>query len=237
MKSAAITAVPLLLLATVGAAVWFFSSSEPTLPLSQPEAPAAAVPIWNTFSFASTAPGPLPEVFEAKRGTFGLVQGDEGTLLELQPEPMLEGTVEKKELLRGGGGVRIRARGESARRAHPRFGVALLGDRAVQLRAVPGKKELELAVDDQPLTTVPWTPRPDTWCWVELRWILSSAPDAPGQLEGRCWFEGEPRPATPQLALPAPFTSRFLRPALLGAPFALKPVYFSHFETSHTTTP
>src|SRR5690606_9650030 len=97
-----------------------------------------------------------PNLFEVKRGTFSLVSGDEGTVLELRPEPMLEGTIEKKELLRGGGGVRLRARGESSRRAHPRFGVALLGDAAVQLRAVPGKDELELAVDDKPLATVPW---------------------------------------------------------------------------------
>lgn len=126
--------------------------------------------------------------WEVRRGNFQLIRDPDNTrpMLELLPEPIVEGKIRCARMLWGGGGVRARMQGEKSRRAHPRFSVGLHQDRELHLRAFPGENRLELVACDPDLlneslltkAAVPdWNPASTDWIWLELQII--PAPAAP----------------------------------------------------------
>ena len=187
---------------------------------------------WEAVDFSSLKPdGPLPG-WEVGQGTFETVENEGRTMLVMQSEPMVEGKVRWSQAMTGGGAIRVRMQGARTRRAAPRFGIAFQGTSEIQLRAVPGKDVLEVAVPGVPetvLASVPWTWQPERWLWLEFR---AGVDEGGGSLfEGRVWAEGESRPGAPSIRYRSPTPPGVVRAVLEGAPYALRPIYYDRIET------
>lgn len=221
---------PALLLAVAGLIWWGGPST------SSPEQPAARKELWEEVDFASLQPGGTLPDWEIMQGAFQLVAREGRTMLEMGPEPMVEGKVRWSRVLTGGGGVRARMKGDRARRAAPRFCVSLLGDSEVQLRAAPLKDVLEIAVPGAPervLVSMPWKWRPEQWLWLEFRVSpRATAEGTPGSLfEGRVWADDEDRPPSPSIQYEFPAPPGLPRALVEGAPYALRPIYYDRIGT------
>jgi hypothetical protein len=186
---------------------------------------------WESVDFSSLKPGdPLPG-WEVGQGTFQTVENEGRTMLAMQPEPMVEGKVRWSQAMTGGGAIRVRMQGARTRRAAPRFGVAFQGASEIQLRAVPGKDVLEIAVPGVPetvLASVPWTWQPERRLWLEFR---AGTNEGGSLFEGRVWAEGDPRPGAPSIRYQSATPPGVVRAVLEGAPYALRPIYCDRIET------
>jgi hypothetical protein len=186
---------------------------------------------WEPVDFASLKPGGSIPGWETVRGSFGLVEREGRTVLEMQPEPMVEGKVKWSQVMTGGGAVRARMQGERSRRAAPRFCVSLEGESEIQLRAVPGKDVIEIAVPGIPekiLASVPWRWQSERWLWLEFR--ATPGANNGSVFEGRVWAEGESRPEKPVARYESPTPPGMLRANVEGAPYALRPLYYDRIE-------
>lgn len=217
---------PVLALVAAGL-IWRLSPDAENTPV--PAADAGPSENWAAVDFSGLKPGSMLPGWDVVRGTFGVAERDGRVMLALEPEPMAEGNLTCGQLLVRGGGIRARMRGERSRRAAPRFAVSLNGDTEFILRAVPSGKVMELAtVTEQILASVPWTWQPAKWLWLELQ--VQPQPDGGAVFEGRAWAEDEPRPAAAGIRHRIPGLPGILRPALRGAPFALRPIETDRIE-------
>lgn len=231
-RSLAVTVLPLALL---GGLIWMILSGGPdAAPSGTPVTSSGWIPM--DLSAASTL-DQIPN-WDVRRGTYRLTEVEGRKLLELGPEPMVEGKVLWKRQMWGGGGVRARMQGERARRTWPRFSVGLHQERELHLRALPGERRLELASCDPDLTnesiltttTIPeWPADPIAWFWLEL--IVTGQADGESLCEGRFWQDGKIRPETAQLAHRTRLGAGVFRAALQGAAFSLKPILTDAVET------
>lgn len=141
--------------------------------------------------------------WEVRRGNFQLVRIPDNhpdnssprlrPVLELLPEPIVEGKIRCARMMWGGGGIRARMQGEKSRRAHPRFSVGLHQDRELHLRAFPGEHRLELVACDPDLlnesllakTDVPdWNYTSGDWIWLELQILTGTKTPGPAPTPG-----------------------------------------------------
>lgn len=199
------------------------------------EAPPAPARVGWREDFRSVPVGGLPAGWEAPRGTFAVSASSGQHVLQLAPEPMVEGRVLLPGLLPGGGTVRARMTGARGKRTFPRFGVGLAQEELYKLLARPGEQVLEFVradrvevngqtvENDTVLGSVPWIWNAETALWLELRVQPSSA--GPGSAwEARCWPEGAPRPTEPQLRATSPSPPQLVRASLHLAPYAQQPI-------------
>jgi hypothetical protein len=231
-RSWVVTWLPLLVLGTLGLLLWQRTES-PVEPLSQP----AAEDRWIPMDLARAAAVDQIPGWDVRRGSYRLGAVEGRQVLELLPEPMVEGKVLWTRAMRGGGGVRARMRGDRARRTYPRFSVGLHQERELHLRAFPGERKLELVAcnpdltDEVVLAGIPlpdWNWKPEDWFWLELQ-IL---PDGAGsRCEGRLWTEGTARPEVPLLTHQTASPPTVVFAALQGAPFALRSIVIDAAET------
>lgn len=217
----------LLPLVVLGGLFWLERSGrEPTVPVEQ----------WQRADFSTMPLGDLPAAWATPRGTIQVVEKDDRRMLSVQPEPMVEGRVLVPGVLPGGGTIRARMSGESAKRAAPRFAVGLANEQEFFLRYLPGEQRLELITptsvqvngktvpEDRLLAQTPLERFPQPWLWLELH--VTEA----GNCEARCWPDGSERPAQPQLVHPTQRPAGLLRASLAISPFALKPVWVDRVE-------
>ncbi len=213
----------------VAAVLFWRLSPGPEARSPAPEATTSADG-WAVVDFSSLKPGGVPAGWDVVRGTFGAVERDGRMVLEMQAEPMVEGNVTCGQLLTRGGGLRARMRGERSRRATPRFAISLNGDAEFMLRAVPSGKVVEITtVTEQILASAPWTWQPGKWLWLELR-VQPESGGSGAVFEGRVWTEGEPRPDAATVRFRSATPPGILRPALRGAPYALRPIETDRLE-------
>ena len=233
-RSLIVFAVPLLLLG--GLACWMWQAAEPPQKTRTNAAPGRGSWIPMDLSRAEVVdriPG-----WDVRRGSYQLGEVEGRKVLELLPEPIVEGKVLWTRGMRGGGGVRARMRGDKSRRAYPRFSVGLHQDRELHLRAFPGERKLELVAcnadlgNEVILAEVPlpeWHWKPEDWLWLELQIV----PDGDGIsiCEGRVWTEGRARPDEALLRHRMALPPGVFFAALQGAPFALRPILIDAAET------
>jgi len=226
-RSLLVTSLPLLLLG--GMAV--FLLKVPDVPPPGTPAAKAGQDDWLEMDLTRAAAVDQIPGWDVRRGSWALVQREGKQLLELKPEPIVEGKVFSTRQMRGSAGVRARLRGERSRRTWPRFSVGLHQDRELHLRAFPGERKLELVACDPDLSnenlllSVPvadWPGKPEDWCWLEF--TITPEADGRSRCEGRIWQDGQARPDPAQLEHRLNLPAGVFLAALQGAPFALKPI-------------
>lgn len=193
--------------------------------------PATQLPPRSSKVEISTLPigGSVPE-WTASQGNFRLVELDGRTVLELGHEPLVEGRMVWTRLLGKAGTIRARMRGERTRRNSPRFAVGVAGKTTYWMRAVPLERELQIVgKEEKVIASSSWEGTPEKSLWLELKF----QPDAWGnatRLEGRVWYEGEPRPEVAAISATVEEEFGFGRATVAGAPYALKPIYLELLE-------
>ena len=231
LRALAVTALPLLLLGGLALSLW---------KENRPAGTGAALPVWIPMDLSAAVTVDRIPGWDVRRGSYRLGELDGRKVLELLPEPIVEGKVLWTRAMRGGGGVRARMRGDRARRNYPRFSVGLNQERELHLRAFPGARKLELVACNADLTnevqlaTVPlpdWDWKPEDWVWLELQILPDDAGKGTSHCEGRLWTAGNLRPEAPQLRLLLDLPPAVFFAALQGAPFALKPILIDVAET------
>jgi hypothetical protein len=231
-RSLAVTALPLALLAGL---LWIMSGRQP-----EPGSTVAPVPspAWLPMDLAGAESLDAIPGWDVRRGSYRLTETGGRKVLELIPEPIVEGKVLCTRQMWGGGGVRARMRGDRSRRAWPRFSVGLHQERELHLRAFPEDRKLQLVVCDADLTheevlasaSLPeWTAGPMEWTWLEL--VVTAQSNGESLCEGRLWVDGQLRPDSAPLILRTRLGTGGFRAALQGAPFALKPIQLDAAET------
>lgn len=220
--------LPLGVLALIGLVEW--GEKPPEKPSEA--APKAPAPVWEIQDFSSVKDGEMPQGWQAPVGTFGVATVDGKKALEFQHEPMVEGRVLLPGVMPGGGIIRARMRGDKARRAFPRFAIALTHDNMnFQLRALPGDEKIELVSNETSLASAAWDSPAAGWIWLEL----TAKPTADGtstSWEGRCWLEGAARPESAMLTHQSTPPPKLLRASLHLAPYALKSIFVDRVETT-----
>ena len=93
-----------------------------------------------TIDFNGLASGPVPAEFMAVEGEFRIA-GDAGKrVLEMQPEPVVEGALLLGPSLKAAASITARVKADKSRRAFPRVGLGLHGISGLKLRLVPAQK-------------------------------------------------------------------------------------------------
>ena len=166
----------------------------------------------------------LPDDVLVLGGSFSIVAEGATHLLALGPEQL-----DDFGLLVGpdvAGGVEIEAaiRADGQKRLVPRFGVGLNGVGGYRLLVTPAAAAVQLLKGDDVVASAPFAWTPNGWLRVRLR---AQAAERGGlRLSGWVWPADGAAPAAPLLlhadATPPPAG----RPALYGAPYAGKPIFF-----------
>ena len=137
-----------------------------------------------TIDFNALASGPVPAEFMAVEGEFRIV-GDAGKrVLEMQPEPVVEGALLLGPSLKAAASIAARVKADKSRRAFPRVGLGLHGISGLKLRLVPAQKKIELLAGEEELASaaLEWTE--NGWTRLELM-IIETA--GKWTAEGRVW--------------------------------------------------
>lgn len=196
-------------------------------------APAAQLPSRSSKVEISTLPlgGSVPE-WTASQGNFRLVEVDGKTVLELGHEPLVEGRMVWTRLLGKAGTIRTRMRGERTRRNAPRFAVGVAGKTTYWMRAVPLERTLQIVgKEEKVIASASWEGTPERSLWLELKFSPGARENAT-LLEGRVWYEGEPRPGVAAISATVEEEFGFGRATVAGAPYALKPIYLELLEVA-----
>jgi hypothetical protein len=201
----------------------------------QPTAVAAvkevsAPPRFSKVDLSTLAAGGAVPEWTANQGTFRLVEVEGVTVLEVGFEPLAEGRMTWTRLLGTDGVVRVRMRGERTRRNAPRFAVGLAGASNFWFRVVPLEKTVQfVGKEEKVLASAPRESDTERSQWVELK--FAAVTDGEGsRLEGRVWYEGDPRPLEPLVSMEVKEQFGFGRAVVAGAPYALKPIYIEALE-------
>jgi hypothetical protein len=179
------------------------------------------------IDFDKFEPGGLPDELMVVEGEFRIAAEGDNKVLEMQPAPVVDGTVLLGPSITGPGVVRARIKAEKARRAFPRFGVGLHGISGVKLRVVPAQKMIELVEGDEQLARADFEWKDNEWLTVELALI----PKETGWVaEARAWNNPAKRPEPPVVTAAVPDSSGQGRASVLGSPYANKPILFDDIE-------
>jgi hypothetical protein len=190
------------------------------------EAPAVA-PL--RLDFQALPLGPLPETMTVtdQEAKFQISADGENKVLELLPQPIIDGGVLLGESIKGGAVIAARVKGTGKKRSHPRLGVGLFGVSGPRLLLVPARKELHLVIakesEDTPVATAPLTWESGAWTHVELR--ITPAPEG-AAIEGRVWVDGTARPAEPTLRYTSKIAPGQGKGSVWGAPFSELAILF-----------
>ena len=107
------------------------------------DAAAPAAPAPQKFDFQALMPGAVPEdnfMSTDQEAKFVIVADGENKLLELQPQPIVDGGMLLGKSVRGTCMVTAKIKATGKRRTHPRFGVGVHGISGPRLRVVPATK-------------------------------------------------------------------------------------------------
>jgi hypothetical protein len=176
-----------------------------------------------TIDFNALASGPVPAELMAVEGEFRIV-GDAGKrVLEMQPEPVVEGALLLGPSLKGAASIAARVKADKSRRAFPRVGLGLHGISGLKLRLVPAQKKIELFAGEEELASVglEWTG--NGWMRLELM-IIEMA--GKWTVEGRVWPDDGKRPEQPTLRAALKEGPGQGRGSVLGSPYSNKPIQF-----------
>lgn len=207
----------------------------PTAPKAPPVAgpvaqEAPATPRFSKIDLTSLPVGGTVPEWSVDQGSFRLVEGERGTALEIGFEPLAEGRMTWARLLGRDGVVRAKMHGERTRRNAPRFALGLAASFNYWFRVNPLQRTVQfVGKEEKVLASVPWEGAPERPLWLELKFTATDEGEG-SQLEGRVWYDGDPRPAEPVLTIQVPEQFGFGRAVVAGAPYALKPIYLEALE-------
>lgn len=203
--------------------------------IAQPAAPETAAPPPAVFDFEKLPEGPLPEDFAVldADAVFRIVAegtaGSSNHVLELSPQPLVEGGVLAGPSIKGAATVMAGFHATGTRRSFPRFGLGLHGAGGFRLLMVPAMKELQLVRDDAVVARIPMAWKSATWVKMEFS-ILAAAEGAGSLIEGRVWEAGATRPDLPQLSHTVTAPPGTGRASLWATPFSATPIRFDDVE-------
>jgi hypothetical protein len=223
---------PLFVISFLAVMIWRSETEERESFRDKP-APVTQLPSRSSSVEISTLPldGSVPD-WTASQGNFRLIEINGKTVLELGHEPLVEGRMVWTRLLGKTGTIRARMRGERTRRNSPRFAVGVAGKTAYWLRAVPLEGALQIVgKEEKMVASAPWEGTPERSLWLELKFNPNPGEDATC-LEGRVWYDGEPRPGVATISANIADEFGFGRATVAGAPFALKPIYLEFLEVA-----
>ena len=201
---------------------------------SAQEAAAPAAPAVQKFDFQALTPGEVPDDYMStdQDAKFLIVAEGDNKMLELQPQPIVDGGLLAGKSIKGPCTVTAKIRATGKRRTQPRFGVGLHGVSGPRLRVVPAAKTIEIVSNtekEEAVATAPYTWTSGSWTWLEM----SVKPGAGGKgslVEARVWEDGKARPEQPSLTWNAPNAPAQGKASVWGTPYAELPIQFDDIE-------
>lgn len=178
-------------------------------------------------NFETFEAGAEPDLFILD-GTFTVENGDAGKVLQLGPEPLVEGSIQLGKSLKTSSEVSARIQATNKRRSYPRFGVGLHGMSGYKLRVVPAKKEIELVRNEEPVASAPFDWEPGKWYFVRLR--VAGSAEAGWKVEGWAWTDGAEAPETPQISFDGEPARLQGKGSIVGTPYSGLPILFDDVE-------
>lgn len=196
---------------------------------------AAAPPAPQKFDFQALMPGPVPDEYMPtdQDAKFVIaVDGEKNKVLELQPQPIVDGGMLIGKSIKGGCTITAKIKATGKRRTQPRFGVGLHGISGPRLRVVPATKSVEIVRNtdkEEAVAAAPYAWTSATWTWLELS-IKPSADGKSATVEGRVWEDGKPRPEKPTLTWASPDAPSQGRASVWGTPYSELAMWFDDIE-------
>ena len=204
-----------------------------TFAAAQDAAPPAA-PAPQKFDFQALMAGPVPDEYMStdQDAKFLIVADGENKVLELQPQPIVDGGVLVGKSVKGPCTVSARIKATGKRRTQPRFGIGLHGISGPRLRVVPATKTIEIVKStdkEEAVATAPYAWASGTWTRLEL--TTNPAADGKGAtVEARVWEDGKPRPDAPTLTWASPEPPAQGKASVWGTPYSEFPIQFDDIE-------
>ena len=198
------------------------------------DAAAPAVPALQKFDFQALSPGEVPDDYMStdQDAKFHIIADGDNKLLELQPQPIVDGGMLVGKSIKGPCTVTAKIKATGKRRTQPRFGAGLHGVSGPRLLVLPAAKTIDIISNtekEESVASAPYTWTSGTWTWVEMS--IKPGADGKGSLiEGRVWEDGKPRPEQPSLTWNAPSAPAQGKASVWGTPYAELPIQFDDIE-------
>ncbi len=186
------------------------------------------------LDLANSEAGSVPGGATVVVGTWSI---DDNKRLTAAPEPILDNWLEFGPEIREKSATVVAAGscpgGETLK---SRFGIGLYGKNGVQLRFVPGRRQLELVRRGETLAKIAFLAEADAVIHLEL---TADSERGNWRFLGRAWIEGTERPEAP-LVQHQLFPAELLFPVagravLVATPFSGKPVDYREATVYHGT--
>lgn len=174
--------------------------------------------------FEKAEAGKVPKDVLVLGGEFAVKADGTNKFLELPGAPLESfgaqfGPVESTEVA-----VSARIFGTSKGRRTPTFGVGLGGVSGCKLQVSPGKKALELLLDQEVKASVAYDWQTGTWTQFQLR--VCKRKDGGWQAEGKAWSRGSAEPKEWTISFVEKEAPVAGKASVLGSPFAGTPIWF-----------
>jgi hypothetical protein len=174
--------------------------------------------------FEKAEPGKLPEDILVLGGEFAVKADGTNKVLELPGAPLDSfgaqfGPVESAEVA-----VSARIFGTAKGRRAPTFGVGLGGVSGCKLQVSPGKKALELLLDQEVKASVAYDWQPGTW--TQFRLQIRKLKEGEWKVEGKTWPQGGAEPKEWTISFVEKEAPVAGKASVLGSPFAGTPIWF-----------
>ena len=202
--------------------------------VSAEDAAAPAAPAPQKFDFQALMPGPVPDEFMStdQDAKFLIVADGENKMLELQPQPIVDGGMLVGKSVKGACTVTARIKATGKRRTHPRFGIGIHGISGPRLRVVPATKSIEIVKStdkEEAVATAPYVWTSGTWTRLELT-VKPGADGKGATVEARVWEDGKARPGDATITWASPDPPAQGKASVWGTPYAELPVQFDDIE-------
>jgi hypothetical protein len=174
--------------------------------------------------FEKAEAGKLPEDILVLGGEFAVKVDGTNKFLELPGAPLESfgaqfGPVESAEVA-----VSARIFGTSKGRRAPTFGVGLGGVSGCKLQLSPGKKALELLLDQEVKASGAYDWQTGTWTQFQLQ--VRKLKEGEWKVEGKAWPQGSAEPKEWTISFVEKETPVAGKASVLGSPFAGTPIGF-----------
>src|SRR5262245_45146549 len=120
------------------------------------------------IDFEALATGPVPAEFLTVEGEFRIAGEPGKRVLEMAPEPVVDGALLLGPSLKGAASISARVKAEKSRRAFPRLGLGLYGVSGLKLRLVPARQKLELLAGEEEVASAALAWTDNAWFRIEL---------------------------------------------------------------------
>ena len=187
------------------------------------------------FDCEAWAEGDVPKEVFVVDGTIKVAALDGNKTIMIAAEPITDATAQLGDSSRGTSSIEARVFASKRGRSTPRVGLSVHGMNGYRLWLNAAKKQLELMLGGEVVTTAPFTWVSDTW--TKLRLDVTKVSETEWSITGKAWQADGEEPKEPQVKVSNPSVKGQGKCAIWGSPFSEKPIYFDDITVVTTPAP